>query len=245
MSKTVLITGATQGIGAGLAAAFAKAGYNIAINSRDHSGIENGGDKVLEKCREYGVEAEIFIADVTDFNACKQMAEDVQKKFGSIDVLINNAGITKDGLLPRMKEEDFTQVINVNLNSVFNMCRNVTPIMMKQRSGSIINLSSVAGVYGNPGQTNYSASKAGVIGFTKSLAKELGGRNIICNAIAPGFVSSPMTDVLSDSVKENILSAISLKRFGKVEDIAQVALFLAETTYVTGQVIVVDGGLSM
>lgn len=245
MKKTVLITGSSTGIGAGLAVAFAEAGYNIAINARTEEDAEKHGGEVLNKCLLRGADARCFVADVSNFEDCNKMVAEVVEEFGTIDVLINNAGITRDGILPRMREEDFTDVININLNSVFNMCRNVTPIMMKKRSGSIINLASVAGVYGNAGQTNYAASKAGVIGLTKSLAKELGSRGIICNAIAPGFVKSPMTDLLNDEQKTRILSAIATKRFGEVEDIAELALYLAKTTYLTGQVLIIDGGLSM
>lgn len=245
MTKTVLITGASQGIGAALAASFAESGYNIAINCYNEYTLENGGVQTAEACRSFGVEAECFVADVSDFAACEALTKAVSQRFGTIDVLINNAGITRDGLLVRMSEQNFDDVIAANLKSVFNMTRFAGAVMMKKRSGRIINMASVAGVFGNVGQANYSASKAGIIGLTKTTAKELGPRGITCNAIAPGFIKSSMTDVLSDDVKEKILNGISLKRFGTVGDVVQVALFLAGADYVTGQVIVVDGGITM
>lgn len=245
MSNTVLITGASQGIGASLAKSFAENGYNVAINCYNENTLENGGKQTAEVCRAFGVEAECFVADVSDFSACEAMTKSVAERFGGIGVLINNAGITRDGLLVRMSEKNFDDVIAANLKSVFNMTRHVGAVMMKARSGKIINMASVAGVYGNAGQANYSASKAGIIGLTKTTAKELGPRGITCNAIAPGFIQSQMTDVLSDDVKKKILSAISLGRFGTPEDIAQVALFLAHADYVTGQTIVVDGCIAM
>lgn len=245
MEKTVLITGASQGIGAALAKSFAGHGYNVAINCYNESTLENGGNQTAEACRGFGVEAECFIADVSDFGACEAMTKAVSERFGGIDVLINNAGIKRDGLLVRMNEQSFDDVIAANLKSVFNMTRHVGAVMMKKRSGRIINMSSVAGVYGNAGQINYSASKAGVIGITKTTAKELGSRGITCNAIAPGFIRSPMTDAMPDAIKEKILNSVSLNRFGTVEDIAKVALFLADADYITGQTIIVDGGLAM
>lgn len=247
MNKTVLITGASQGLGASIAVEFAKNGFNVAINCRGEVDVENGGNNVAQQCRDLGVEAECFICDVSDFEDCKQMVSDVKERFNTIDVLVNNAGITKDGLLARMSEEQFDIVTNVNYKSIFNMTRHVSGVMIKQRCGKIINMSSVAGVYGNAGQFNYSASKAGVIGMTKSASKELGGRNITVNAVAPGFIDTPMTQVLSDKVKETALNSISLKRFGKPEDIAKTVLFLGSDAadYITGQVIVVDGGMAM
>ena len=247
MAKTALITGASQGIGACIAKRLAKDGFNIAINCRSEVEVENGGLGVQAECEAFGVEAECFIADVSNFKACEEMVKAVKARFGSIDVLVNNAGITRDGLIARMSEDQFDAVTAVNYKSVFNMTRQVAPIMMKQRSGRIINMASVAGLYGNAGQFNYSASKAGVVGMTLSAAKELGARNITVNAIAPGFIKTPMTDVLDEKVKENILNAIALKRFGEVEDIAATASFLASdsASYITGQVIVIDGGLSM
>ncbi|MFV0399584.1 MAG: 3-oxoacyl-[acyl-carrier-protein] reductase [Oscillospiraceae bacterium] len=245
MSRTALITGASQGIGAAIAKRFASEGMNIAINCYNQDTLENGGKQVAEECRALGVEAECFIADVSDFDACQTMVKAVVERFGAVDVLVNNAGITRDGFIVRMSEENFDSVIAANLKSVFNMIRHVSPLMMKKRSGHIINMSSVAGVYGNASQINYSASKAGIIGITKTTAKELGARGIICNAIAPGPVQSAMTDVLPEEVKTKMLAAVSLGRFGTVEDIADTASFLANTKYVTGQVIVVDGGMMM
>lgn len=185
--------------------------------------------------------------DVTDFAICEEMVKKAVEKFGKIDVLINNAGITKDNLLMRMKEEDFDKVINVNLKGTFNMTKNVISYMMKQRNGKIVNISSVVGVSGNSGQANYAASKAGVIGFTKSVAKELASRNILANAVAPGFIETDMTDVLSDSVKESIHAQIPLKKMGKAEEVANAVYFLGseENTYITGQVLNVDGGMIM
>ena len=185
--------------------------------------------------------------DVTDFNSCQEMVKKAVDKFGKIDVLINNAGITKDNLLMRMKEEDFDKVINVNLKGTFNMTKNVISYMMKKRSGRIVNISSVVGVSGNSGQANYAASKAGIIGFTKSVAKELASRNILANAVAPGFIETDMTDVLSESVKESIYSQIPLKKMGKPEEVANAVYFLGsdENTYITGQVLNVDGGMIM
>lgn len=247
MNKTALITGASQGIGACIAKRLAKDGYNIAINCRSEIEAANGGSEVKKACEEYGIEAECFIADVSSFSECESMVKAVKERFGSIDVLVNNAGITKDGLIQRMSEEQFDIVTSVNYKSVFNMIRHTAPIMTKQRSGRIINVSSVAGLYGNAGQFNYSASKAGIVGMTLSAAKELGSRNITVNAIAPGFIKTPMTDILEEKVKENILQQIALRRFGETEEVAGTVSFLASenASYITAQVIVIDGGLSM
>ena len=186
-------------------------------------------------------------ADVTSFESCENMVKEAMDKFGRIDVLVNNAGITKDGLLMRMQEDDFTRVIDVNLKGTFNVTKNVIPYMMKQRYGKIINISSVVGETGNAGQANYAASKAGIIGFTKSVAKELASRNILANCVAPGFIKTDMTDVLSDSVKESINAQIPLKKMGTAEEVANAVYFLAgdENTYITGQVLNVDGGMIM
>ena len=247
MSKTALITGATQGIGACIAKRLAEDGFNIAINCRSEQEKENGGLAVQEACRAFGVEAECFIASVSDFAACGEMAAAVKERFGSIDVLVNNAGVTKDGLIARMTEEQFDFVANVNYKGVFNMIRHVTPVMMKQRSGRIINVTSVAGLYGNAGQLNYSASKAGVIGMTLTAAKELGPRNINVNAVAPGFIETPMTDVLDEKYKEEVKVQIPLRRFGKPEEIAGAVSFLAgkDSAYISGQVLVIDGAMPM
>ena len=247
MSKTALITGASQGIGACVAKRLAADGFNIAVNCRSQAEVENGGLEVKAACEAYGVEAECFIASVSDFEACAAMVKAVKERFGSVDVLVNNAGVTKDGLIARMSEEQFDFVANVNYKGVFNMIRHVTPVMMKQRSGRIVNVTSVAGLYGNAGQINYSASKAGVVGMTLTAAKELGPRGITVNAVAPGFIETPMTAVLEDSYKEEILKQIPLRRFGKPEEIAGAVSFLAgdDAAYITGQVIVIDGGMPM
>lgn len=247
MAKTALITGASQGIGACIAKTLAADGFNIAIDCYSQREVENGGEAVAAACREQGVEAECFIADVSDFAACEAMVKAVKARFGTIDALVNNAGITKDGLLVRMTPEQFDAVINVNLKGTFNMIRHVGTVMMRQRSGRIVNISSVAGVYGNAGQINYSASKAGVIGMTKTTAKELGSRGVTCNAVAPGFIRSAMTDVLGDDYKEQIKKMIALGRLGEQQDIANAVSFLVseKASYITGQVLVVSGGLAM
>jgi len=242
---TILVTGASQNIGAAIAIAFARSGYNIAINCYNEHTRENGGEQTAEACRSHGVEAECFTADVADYAACETMVKAVITRFGGIDVLVNNAGITRDGLMVRMSEKDFDDVIATNLKSVFNMSKLVGAGMMKKRSGNIINITSVAGVYGNKGQVNYAASKAGVIGITKSVAKELGSRGVICNAIAPGFISSAMTDAMTEEAKASLMERINLKRYGTADDVAQTALFLAGQSYITGQVILVDGGLEI
>lgn len=242
---TALITGSARGIGAAIAVRLAKDGYNIALNDISEAMFED--NDIEEKIKAEGVEAEKFICDVSKHDQVKDVIAAVKARFGSIDVLVNNAGITRDGLLARMSEEQFDSVIAVNQKSVFNMCKFAGAVMMKQRSGRIINLSSVAGVYGNPGQMNYSASKAAIIGMTKTVAKELGSRGITCNAIAPGFIKTPMTDKLTDAQKEAMINQIAMKRYGEVEEIAGVVSFLAsnDASYVTGQVIEISGGLSM
>ncbi len=245
--KTIIVTGASQGLGAEIAQRLAKDGFNIAINCYSDNEVKNGGDAVATNCREFGVKAECFVADVSKYDQCQQMVNDVKEKFGSIDGLVNNAGITKDGLLVRMSEEAFDAVTNVNYKGVFNMTKLVSSVMMRQKSGRIVNVSSVAGVNGNAGQFNYSASKAGVIGMTKTAAKELGPRGILVNAIAPGFIETDMTAVLPDDLKESIKKQISLKRYGKPKEVAGVVSFLfsPDSSYVSGQVILIDGCLLM
>lgn len=244
-NKVALITGGSRGIGKSIAEKFAKNGYNLVINYVSDS------TKTEELAKEFqegnNIEVLFVKADVTDFNSCENMVKQAIEKFGKIDVLVNNAGITKDGLLMRMKEEDFDKVINVNLKGTFNVTKNVVPYMMKQKNGRIVNISSVVGVTGNAGQCNYAASKAGIIGFTKSLAKELASRNILANAIAPGFIKTDMTDVLSDAVKETINTQIPLKKMGESTEVANAVYFLGneENTYITGQVLNVDGGMIM
>ena len=247
MNKCALITGASQGIGACIAETLAKKGYNIAINCRSSAEVENGGNAVAEKCRASHVEAECFIADVSSFDECGALVTAVIEKFGAIDVLVNNAGITRDGLMVRMSESQFDSVIAVNMKSVFNMMHHTGKHMMKARSGHIVNLASVAGLYGNAGQVNYSASKAGVVGMTMTAAKELGPRGITVNAVAPGFIETAMTASLPDKVKEAAIAGISLARMGKPQDVANAIAFLAsdEASYITGQVLVIDGGMVM
>lgn len=243
-NKVALITGATRGIGKEIALELAANGFDIAVNCRS---IQDSLEEERKEIEAYGVRCEFVKADVANFEQCETMVKEAIEKFGKIDVLVNNAGITRDGLIMRMKKEDFEAVIDINLTGTFNVTRNVIPYMIKQKSGRIINLSSVVGVAGNAGQTNYSASKAGVIGFTKSLAKEVASRNILVNAVAPGFIDTDMTKVLSDSVKEGINAQIPLKRMGTPREVAKVVKFLAseDSSYVTGQVINIDGGMVM
>ena len=240
--QVALITGATRGIGKEIALELARNGFDIAVNYRGT--IDEDLKKEIEA---NNVRCEFVEADVSNFEQCESMIKETIEKYGRIDVLVNNAGITKDGLIMRMKKEDFEAVIDVNLVGTFNVTRNVIPYMIKQKSGRIINVSSVVGVAGNAGQTNYSASKAGIIGFTKSLAKEVASRNILVNAIAPGFIDTDMTKVLSDTVKEGINAQIPLKRMGSPKEVAKVVKFLAseDSSYVTGQVINIDGGMVM
>ena len=243
-NKVALITGATRGIGKEIALELAANGFDIAVNYRSK---QDGMDELKKEIEKNNVRCEFVKADVANFEDCESMVKETIEKFGKIDVLVNNAGITKDGLIMRMKKEDFDAVIDVNLKGTFNVTRNVIPYMLKQRSGRIINVSSVVGVAGNAGQTNYSASKAGIIGFTKSLAKEVASRNILVNAIAPGFIDTDMTSVLSDAVKEGINAQIPLKRMGTPKEVAKVVKFLSseDSSYVTGQVINIDGGMVM
>ncbi len=244
---TAIITGASQGIGACIAKRLAKDGYDIVINYYPGEDGKTKAGAVAKECEAFGVKTFCYGADVSKFADCEEMVKAVKAEFGTIDVLVNNAGITKDGLLARMSEENYDAVIAVNQKSVFNMMKTVCAVMMKQRSGRVINVSSVAGLYGNPGQFNYSASKAAIIGMTKTAAKEFGSRSITCNAVAPGFIQTPMTDALTDDQKNAILSQIAMKRYGQVEEIAGVVSFLAspDASYVTGQVIEISGGLSM
>lgn len=244
MNKVVLITGATRGIGKQIAITFAQNGYDIAINYRKENDDLKSTKEEIEK---NNVKCLAVQGDVSNFEDCERFVKEIIDEFGKIDVLVNNAGITKDTLLMRMKKEDFEDVINVNLVGTFNVTKNVISYMMKARSGRIINISSVVGIAGNAGQTNYSASKAGIIGFTKSLAKEVASRGILVNAVAPGFIETQMTDVLKDEIKEEIAKSIPLRRMGSSQDVANVVKFLAsdESSYITGQVINVDGGMLM
>lgn len=242
---TALITGSSRGIGAAIALRLAQDGFDIALNDLNESMFE--GNDIVEKIRETGVKCEYFCADVSDYSQCEEMVGRVKETFGGLDVLVNNAGITKDGLMARMSEEQYDAVIKVNQKSVFNMMKHAGKIMMKQRSGKIVNLASVAGLYGNPGQINYSASKAAIIGMTKTVAKELGSRGVNVNAVAPGFIKTPMTDALTEEQRNAMLGLIAMKRYGLPEEIAGVVSFLVskDASYVTGQVIEISGGLMM
>ena len=240
--KTVIITGASRGIGKGIAEVFAKQGANIAFTYRSS---DEKAKALEDELSANGCKVKGYKSDASNFEAAQQLAADVLEEFGSIDVLVNNAGITKDGLLMRMSEDDFDIVMDINMKSVFNMTKAVLRPMLKQRKGSIINMSSVVGVKGNAGQANYSASKAAINGFTKSTALELGSRNIRCNSIAPGFIETEMTDALVEEQIQEWRNAIPLKRGGTTEDVANSALFLASdmSAYVTGQVLHVCGGM--
>lgn len=244
MSDVALITGATRGIGREIAFTLGKNGYEVVINYRsENQDLED----TIELFKKEGIKFYTVKGDVSSFEESERFVKEAIEKAGKIDVLVNNAGITKDTLIARMKKEDFESVIDVNLVGTFNVTKNVISHMIKNRKGRIINISSVVGVSGNAGQTNYSASKAGIIGFTKSLAKEVGSRNILVNAVAPGFIETNMTDVLKDNIKEEIEKAIPLKRMGTPKDVANVVKFLAseDASYITGQVINIDGGMVM
>lgn len=238
--KNAFITGSTRGIGLEIAKAFAKQGMNIVLNGRGAV-----SEELIAEITAHGVNCVAVSGDISDFESAGRMINEAEEKLGKLAVLVNNAGITNDKLMLRMSSEDFEQVIKVNLTGTFNMTQHVLKKFMKQREGAIINLSSVSGLMGNVGQANYAASKAGVIGFTKTVAREAAPRGITCNAIAPGFIKTDMTDVLSDKVKEQMLQTIPLQTFGSVEAVADTAVFLAKNSYITGQVINVDGGLVM
>jgi len=244
MNKVALITGGTRGIGKEIAYTLAEENYDIIINYRTENEELMKLKKEIEQKR---VRCLLLKGDVSNFEDCKKLVEEAINRMNHIDVLVNNAGITKDMLLMKMKPEDFNEVINVNLIGTFNMTKNVINYMMKERKGRIINVSSVVGISGNAGQTNYAASKAGIIGFTKSLAKEVASRNILVNAIAPGFIQTDMTNILKENVKDKIAKTIPLKRMGTAKDVANVVKFLVseDSSYITGQVIQVDGGMLM
>ena len=242
--KTAIVTGASRGIGAAIAAALAAQGASVALL---YAGNTARAEEVCARCAGYGVSARSYQCDVSDFAQVKQTIAAIKKDFGGASILVNNAGITRDGLAARMSDDDFDAVIDINLKGTFHCCRAAAKLMMKQRWGRIVNMSSVVGVYGNAGQVNYAASKAGVIGLTKSLARELARRNITANAVAPGFIATDMTDALSDAQREAIVSRIGSGRLGEPDDIAHLVRFLAsdEASYITGQVICVDGGMAM
>lgn len=242
--KVAVVTGASRGIGRAIALELAKKGAFVVIN---YNGSKEKAEEVQKEIQEAGGEAEICQCNVSDFEACGAFFKETIQKYGHIDILVNNAGITKDGLLMAMSEEDFSRVVDVNLKGTFNCIRHVSRQMLKQRSGRIVNMASVVGVTGNAGQANYAASKAGVIGLTKTAAKELASRGITVNAIAPGFIQTDMTRVLSDKVKEEAAKLIPLGSFGQAEDVAKAAAFLAseDARYITGQVLCVDGGMAM
>lgn len=242
--KIAVVTGAARGIGRGIALALAREGAMVVVN---YNGSADRAAEVVGEIGANGGKAVAVQCNISDFEAAKEFYAKVIKEYGKIDILVNNAGITKDNLVMKMSEEEFQSVIQTNLAGTFHGIRFVSRYMMKQRCGRIINIASVSGVTGNMGQANYSASKAGVIGLTKAVAKELASRNITVNAVAPGFIETEMTDVLSDSVKEAAVATIPLGRFGKVEDIAETVVFLASdrAKYITGQVLCVDGGIAM
>ncbi|MBH4490325.1 3-oxoacyl-[acyl-carrier-protein] reductase [Staphylococcus aureus] len=244
MTKSALVTGASRGIGRSIALQLAEEGYNVAVN---YAGSKEKAEAVVEEIKAKGVDSFAIQANVADADEVKAMIKEVVSQFGSLDVLVNNAGITRDNLLMRMKEQEWDDVIDTNLKGVFNCIQKATPQMLRQRSGAIINLSSVVGAVGNPGQANYVATKAGVIGLTKSAARELASRGITVNAVAPGFIVSDMTDALSDELKDQMLTQIPLARFGQDTDIANTVAFLAsdKAKYITGQTIHVNGGMYM
>ena len=238
--KNVFITGSSRGIGLAIAHKFASLGANVVLNSRGEI-----SEELLAEFKPYGVKVLAISGDVSDFADAKRMVDQAIEELGSVDVLVNNAGITQDTLMLKMTEEDFEKVLKVNLTGAFNMTQAVLKQMLKAREGAIINMSSVVGLMGNIGQANYAASKAGLIGFTKSVAREVANRNVRVNAIAPGMIESDMTAVLTDKVKDAMLAQIPMKQFGQAEQVAEVTAFLASQDYLTGQVIAIDGGLTM
>ena len=238
--KNVFITGSSRGIGLAIAHKFASLGANVVLNSRGEI-----SEELLAEFKPYGVKVLAISGDVSDFADAKRMVDQAIEELGSVDVLVNNAGITQDTLMLKMTEEDFEKVLKVNLTGAFNMTQSVLKPMIKAREGAIINMSSVVGLMGNIGQANYAASKAGLIGFTKSVAREVANRNVRVNAIAPGMIESDMTAVLSDKIKDAMLAQIPMKQFGQAEQVAEVTAFLASQDYLTGQVLAIDGGLTM
>ena len=242
-NKVAIITGASQGIGKGMAETFSKAGAHVACVSRNKDNLKSVADSLIEN----GGAASFYTCDVSSLDAFQNTIKEIVENHGSVDILVNNAGVCKDKLIMRMTEDDWNKVININLNGAFNGIKAVSQIMIKQRAGRIINISSIVGLIGNPGQANYAASKAGLIGLSKSAAKELAPRGITVNAIAPGYIATDMTNQITDQVKENLITKIPLGRIGSPSDIAASALFLAsdEAGYITGQTLTVDGGMVM
>jgi 3-oxoacyl-[acyl-carrier protein] reductase len=243
-NKTAIVTGSAKGIGKGIATEFAKQGATVVIN---YCGSKEAALKTVEEIKAFGGKAIPYQADISDYEMSKKMMDDIMKEYGAIDILVNNAGITRDNLILRMSESEFDDVIRTNLKGTFNCIKHVTKYMLKNKSGKIINISSISGVNGIAGQANYSASKAGIIGLTKSFAKEMSSKGININAIAPGFIETDMTKVLNDKYVEEIVNTIPSKRVGRPEDIAKAALFLASdmSDYITGQTLMVDGGLGL
>lgn len=242
-NKVAIITGASQGIGKGMAETFSKAGAHVACVSRNKDNLKSVADSLIEN----GGAASFYTCDVSSLDAFQNTIKEIAENHGSVDILVNNAGVCKDKLIMRMSEDDWNKVININLNGAFNGIKAVSQIMIKQRAGRIINISSIVGLIGNPGQANYAASKAGLIGLSKSAAKELAPRGITVNAIAPGYIATDMTDQITDQAEENLITKIPLGRIGSPSDIAASALFLAsdEARYITGQTLTVDGGMVM
>ena len=245
--KGALVTGSSRGIGRAIAEKLASEGMNVCLNCSSAASLPQTQELACELTMKYGVKSIALVANVASAEEATTLVESAHTAFGRLDVLVNNAGITRDGLVARMKEEDFDAVIDVNLKGTFNCCKAATKIMMKQRFGRIVNMSSVVGVSGNAGQANYAASKAGVIGITKSLAREIASRNVTVNAVAPGFIATDMTDALSDKQKEAIAGRIAAGRMGEPEDVANLVAFLASdgAGYITGQVICIDGGMAL
>lgn len=245
--RSAVVTGSSRGIGRAVAEELARAGFDVCVNCSSERGLSGVQQLADQLAAEHGVRAIAVAANVADAAEAEALVAAAHEAFGRVDVLVNNAGITRDGLIARMKEEDFDAVIHVNLKGTFNCCKAAAQRMMKQRYGRIVNLSSVVGVAGNAGQANYAASKAGVIGLTKSLARELAARNVTANAVAPGFIATDMTDALSEKQREAILGRIAAKRLGAPEDVAALVRFLAseEAGYITGQVVCIDGGMSL
>ncbi|MCO4603606.1 beta-ketoacyl-acyl carrier protein reductase [Streptococcus infantarius subsp. infantarius] len=239
-NKNVFVTGSTRGIGLAIAHRFASLGANVVLNGRSEISA-----KLIDSFKDYQVKVIVISGDVSQFDDAKRMVDEAIAKLGSVDILVNNAGITNDKLMLKMTEADFESVLKVNLTGAFNMTQSVLKPMTRARQGAIINLSSVVGLTGNVGQANYAASKAGLIGFTKSVAREVAARGVRVNAIAPGFIESDMTDTIPEKMQEAILAGIPMKRIGKAEEVATVASFLAEQEYLTGQVIAIDGGMAM